>query len=123
MFFNIIPSPKRVSHELLIPLLCQFAEEGAHQDLVHGGPGGLVVRIWSFHCGGLGSTPGPAIIPCATQCGQNTKKKFLIKKRVMWGKKKHLVHPLSCVSHKGSSSHLHVQTHSQWGTLCQKGAS
>ena len=38
-------------------------------------PGGLVVRIWCFHCGGPGSFPGQGTILHATRCGQNNKKK------------------------------------------------
>ena len=34
-------------------------------------PGGLVVRIPSFHSGGPGSVPGPGIILHVEQCGQN----------------------------------------------------
>ena len=37
--------------------------------------GGLVVRIWRFHCRGPGSVPGRGIeIPQAIRCGQNFKK-------------------------------------------------
>ena len=34
-------------------------------------PGGLVVRIWHFHCYGPGSIPGQGTeIPQAMQCGK-----------------------------------------------------
>lgn len=35
-------------------------------------PCGSVVRIWHFHWGGTGSTPGQGSILYATKCGQNT---------------------------------------------------
>ena len=41
-----------------------------------------MVRIWHFHCGGTGSTPGQGSILYAMKCGQNTggkKKKEKVK--------------------------------------------
>ena len=52
-------------------------------------PGGLAVRIWHIHCGRTGSTPGQGTILCATQCGQNTRKKKERKKEKVKHESRH----------------------------------